>query len=190
MKRFKQPELHFDEQELKTNLGEGNFIFVGSSCDMFAEEISREWIVDTLEHCEKYPQNKYLFQSKNPERFNDFNIPKKTILCTTIETNKQSLLNKYSSPISFIERIHDLLRIAQTTKIPVMVTIEPIMDFNLWDMFSWLGDRLISQINIGANTNPAIKLPEPPKEKILKLISALEKITTVHLKPNLDRLIK
>ncbi|HEA67556.1 MAG TPA: hypothetical protein ENI07_12145, partial [Desulfobacterales bacterium] len=40
MKRWgPQPELHFDESELKTDLykyGENQFIFVGSSCDMWA----------------------------------------------------------------------------------------------------------------------------------------------------------
>ena len=39
MKEFPQGELKFDEKELKTDLGEGNFIFVGSSCDMFADAV-------------------------------------------------------------------------------------------------------------------------------------------------------
>jgi molybdopterin converting factor small subunit len=34
----------FDEKELKTDLGKGNFIFVGSSCDMWAQNIPEEWI--------------------------------------------------------------------------------------------------------------------------------------------------
>ena len=69
MKVFPQGKLHFDEKELKTNLGEGNFIFVGSSCDMWAKKIPLEWIVEILEHCRKHPKNTYLFQTKNPERF-------------------------------------------------------------------------------------------------------------------------
>lgn len=41
MKRFgKLNKVRFDAKELKTDLGTGNFIFVGSSCDMFAENIS------------------------------------------------------------------------------------------------------------------------------------------------------
>ena len=45
-KRYKkQPKpLHLDEKELKTNLGSGNTIFVGSSCDMWAESVPVEWI--------------------------------------------------------------------------------------------------------------------------------------------------
>lgn len=51
MKRWgKQKPVHFDEKELKTDLGSGNFIFVGSSCDMFADDIPIEWIQKTLDY--------------------------------------------------------------------------------------------------------------------------------------------
>ena len=40
-KRFNsvQKDARFDSKELKTNLGSGNFIFVGSSNDMFSKDI-------------------------------------------------------------------------------------------------------------------------------------------------------
>ena len=71
MKRWgKQPTLHFDEKELKTDLGKGNFIFVGSSCDMFAESIPENWVNQTItkiEYDDPYnDKNKYLFQTKKP----------------------------------------------------------------------------------------------------------------------------
>ena len=67
MKRWgKQPPLHFDEKELKTDLGKNNFIFVGSSCDMFVKHIPYEWKIDTLNHCLEFPKNKYFLQTKNP----------------------------------------------------------------------------------------------------------------------------
>ena len=54
MKRWgKQPPLHFDEKELKTKLGIGNFIFIGSSCDMFAESIPENWVNQTITKNEK-----------------------------------------------------------------------------------------------------------------------------------------
>ena len=52
----KQPLLHFDEKELKTDLGKGNFIFVGSSCDVFAKHIPYEWKIDTLNRCLEFPK--------------------------------------------------------------------------------------------------------------------------------------
>jgi DNA repair photolyase len=78
MKRWgKQKNIRFDNSELKTDMGAGNFIFVGSSCDLFAKEIPDEWIKKTLKHCEQF-DNKYLFQSKNPSRILDY------IDCTVI----------------------------------------------------------------------------------------------------------
>ena len=54
MKRFKTlKDIRFDESELKTNLGTNNFIFVGSSNDLFSDNIPREWIMKTFEHCDK-----------------------------------------------------------------------------------------------------------------------------------------
>ena len=69
MKRWKnQKKIRFDSKELETDLGKGNFIFVGSSCDLFAHDILYEWIIKTMEHLKRF-DNKYLFQSKNPEYF-------------------------------------------------------------------------------------------------------------------------
>ena len=94
MKRFPQKPVRFDEIELNTDLGEGNFIFVGSSCDMWAEGIFGNWIFVTLKHCNKF-KNKYLFQSKNPDRFDAWFgiLPKDSILATTIESNMADCYN-------------------------------------------------------------------------------------------------
>ena len=55
MKRWgKLNTVRFDKIELKSDLGTGNFIFVGSSCDMFAENIPDEWVIETLDYCKKF----------------------------------------------------------------------------------------------------------------------------------------
>lgn len=81
-------ECRFDEKELKTDLGSGNFIFVGSSNDMFSTNIPEWWIRKTLKHCSEF-DNKYLFQTKNPDRILDFiDVPvisDKSVVCTTME---------------------------------------------------------------------------------------------------------
>ena len=64
-----QPPLHLDEKDLMTNLGEGNFIFVGHTIDLFAEDVPKEWILKVLKRLKTYPKNRYLLQSKNPQRF-------------------------------------------------------------------------------------------------------------------------
>lgn len=183
MKRFPQKELHFEEKELKTDLGEGNFIFVGSSCDMFAEEVSDEWIKKVLEHCDKFSKNSYLFQTKNPQRFHKFYglFPLNTTLGTTIETNRTGF-NYKAPPVT--ERQY---WVGELSSFPIMVTIEPIMDFDLDIMINWMKDLNPDFVNIGADSK-GHNLNEPSWEKVQKLINELEEFTKVNLKPNLDRL--
>lgn len=83
------PPLRLEEKELKVNLGEGNFIFVGST-DEWAANVPSEWIEQVLDYCDVF-DNRYLFQSKNPARFLEYldhPVMKKSVLCTTIETNR------------------------------------------------------------------------------------------------------
>jgi DNA repair photolyase len=44
MKRFALRPLHISESEMKTDLGTGNFIFIGSCTDVFAYDVPTEWI--------------------------------------------------------------------------------------------------------------------------------------------------
>jgi hypothetical protein len=70
-----------------------------------------------------------------------------------------------------------------------MVTIEPIMDFDLREFIEMIYSINPFQVNIGADTSHN-HLPEPLKEKVLKLIAELEKFTTVKQKSNLSRILK
>ena len=189
MKRWgKLNPVRFDEKELKTDLGSGNFIFVGSSCDMFANDICDSWIKSVLNHCQKF-DNKYLFQTKNPERFLDFIdacvITDKSVLCTTIESDSYYLEIMKSSP-------HPMQRSiamnAVSGAIQTYVTIEPIMDFNLEHMILMIKRCNPTQVNIGADSGKN-GLPEPSKEKLLQLIEGLQEFTTIVKKKNLKRLL-
>jgi hypothetical protein len=69
------------------------------------------------------------------------------------------------------------------------ITIEPIMDFDIDIMVQLIMDCNAKQVNIGADSGEN-NLPEPSKEKVLELISELEKFTIVHQKSNLKRILK
>jgi DNA repair photolyase len=186
----KQKPVRFDEKEFKTDLGTGNFIFVGSSCDMFAKDIPDEWILLTLNHCSHF-DNKYLFQTKNPARILDYIdtpvIKEKSVVCTTIETNRwiPEVMKNSPQPYDRAYVMDELSARGLTT----YVTIEPILDFDLPGLLNLIAVSRAKQVNIGADTGNN-HLPEPPKEKILELISCLEKFTMVHQKSNLKRLLK
>lgn len=184
MKRYPQRELHFNEKELKTDLGSGNFIFLGSSCDMWADAIPVEWIELVLEHCRLSPQNTYLFQSKNPQRLINWacDLPPKSIIGTTIETNRRFAdISKSPSPWQRYCAMIDI-------SFPKMVSIEPIMDFDLDVMVDWMRGIKPEFVSIGADSG-GNRLPEPSAEKMTALLEELQKVTTVKLKSNLGRLL-
>ena len=180
--------VRFDEKELKTDLGSGNFIFVGSSCDMFAKDIPDAWIRKTLKHMEGF-DNKYLLQTKNPDRILDFIdcsvITDKCVVCTTIESNISYPDIQRNSPDVFARAIamNEISQVVDT-----YVTIEPIIDFDLDAMVQLIHDCNPKQVNVGADSGNN-HLPEPTKEKVLQLVSELKTFTTIHNKKNLNRLI-
>lgn len=184
MKRFPQNPIRLDQKELRTDLGKGNFIFVGSSTDMFAKDVPSTWIEKTLAHCRKYPENTYLFQTKDPERFAEFykEYPLNCIFGTTIETNRENDLQK-SPPRSFrlAGMLHNFLMCKKK-----MVTFEPIMDLDVSITVDWIKKIRPEFVNIGADSG-GNKLKEPTEFKIKLLIEQLEKFTKVNLKDNLKR---
>ncbi len=185
MKNLWKSDVHLDEKELKTDLGEGNFIFVGSSTDMFAKDVPDEWIEKALEHCKKYPKNTYLFQTKDSERFGEFDFSdfKNIIFGTTIETNRNNNLNNSPKRSLRVKGMNYMWLFGKRK----MVTIEPIMDFDLKDFVTYIKIIKPEFVNIGADSK-GHNLPEPSSEKIGMLIKELKKFTKVNLKPNLKRL--
>ncbi len=175
-----QPERSFRPKELKTDLGEGKVVFVGSSCDMWAEPIKPEHIKKILEHCKEYPENEYFFQSKQPMRFWEFYDTLEELgatVCTTVETNR--IDNVWEDRIQPIEGMNTLGK---------HITIEPVMDFDVDGLISLVSMASPDQINIGANSRRDIDLDEPSMEKVQEFISVMEKVTDVYKKDNLKYL--
>ena len=184
MKRWgKLNPVRFDEKELKTDLGTGNFIFVGSSCDMWAQNIPDEWIAKTICHCDKFNENSYLFQTKNPRNIRRILVPNSHV-CVTLETNRHYPEIMRNSPTPQ-ERVEQMKLIRH----PLFVTIEPVIDFDLPVFVELIKECELVQVNIGADSGNN-NLPEPPKEKLLELIAELETFTRVNQKTNLKRLLK
>lgn len=184
-----QASLHLDKKEFQTNLGTGNFIFICSGCDLFHPDVPDEWIArifSWLCQWELHTGNKntYLWHTKNPARFIDMTTaqyyPDNSILCVTMETNRH--YEQMGNAPWFMQRVYDLERWHG------MITIEPIIDFDL-DFFS---SMIISchpnQVNIGADSGHN-HLPEPSREKVEELIELLAPHAKIHLKNNLRRIL-
>ena len=173
-----------DEKELKANLGEGNHIFVCSSCDLFHADVLGNYTAQVMAYSKKFPGNRYLWHTKNPRRalvFQD-QFGENGMLCVTIESNiHRPEISKAPSPL---ERFVALVRWEK----PWMLTIEPVMDFNLREFRALIEMNMPVQVNIGADSGNNNR-PEPGAEKLRELIDWLKPLTKVVLKKNLARLL-
>ena len=189
-KRYKgKPRLI--ESEFDVNYGKGNVIFIEHMGDLFADSIPTSYICSILSHCKQYNDNTYIFQTKNPEialawvRRKLF--PNRFIIGTTIETNINSLIARYSlAPLSDLrfEGIKNLGKYCKT-----FITVEPIMDFDEGIFECLIIGAKPDFVNIGADSK-GCNLLEPSKDKIISLIKRLKKARIeVREKGNLKKLI-
>ena len=187
MKRWgKQRDIYFDKKELKTDLGTGNFIFVGSSCDMWADGVPKKWIDDTLALC-RASGNRILIQTKNPMNIQITKPQLSSIFTvgTTIETNRiYPQMGKTPTPWNRAASMNELRK-----EFVTMVTIEPIMNFDTDLLLRMISMCQPKWVNIGADSG-GHKLPEPPAGKVRELIAELSKFTVVIPKKNLNRILK
>jgi len=177
-----QGELRLIEKELAVNYGSGKKIFVENCNDIMTAP--EEIIERIIHHCLSWPDNLYVFQSKNPSRFRDMErlFPENSLFGTTIESNRHyPEISKAPSPVARMNAIWKL----QKRK---FITIEPILDFDMDPLLGWLKYSGAEFINIGADSKKH-NLPEPPPEKIKELISELSKFTEVRVKDNLKRIV-
>jgi protein gp37 len=144
-------------------------IFVGSMGDLFGDWVPEDWIIKVIGTAWFVaPHHTYIFLTKNPARYADFNPwPSNCWLLTTITCQKDA-----------DERIPELLK-AQG---PVLgVSLEPLLGpvdllqagglelYTSWDdrMEEWDG---INWLIIGAMTGPGSKQHQPKPEWIQSLI--------------------
>lgn len=177
-----------DEKELAEPLGSGRTIFIEHMSDLFAEAVPPGIITAVLKRCGEFPGNTYVFQTKNPERYFEWLwlLPAKSILGTTIETNRwmPDIMSDAPPPVTRFNAMSDLPKGWKR-----FVTIEPVMALEVEVMVAWLLEIRPDFVNIGADSKRC-GLPEPPAWKIRELIDRLEKAgIEVRQKPNLNRLL-
>ena len=197
-------EVRLVESVLTGKTGSGKTIFVCNMTDMFAKDVPEEYILKVLEECRKYPDNTYLFQTKNPKRFLEFlsHYPEHSMFGTTIETNRESIIKELTEAPSITSRVHAMCELRQVLwdsekDWKSFVTIEPILDFDVSEFEDIIENISPDFVNIGADSKvykfPKIynnlKLPEPDGKKLKQFIRRLKNLTEIREKSNLDRLL-
>lgn len=64
-----EPILHRYRLNQPEQKAEGHTVFVCSMADLFGRWVPTEWIRDVLDACQRAPQHRYLFLTKNPDRY-------------------------------------------------------------------------------------------------------------------------
>ena len=187
--RFTGP-ISLVEDEFKVNYGTGKVIFIEHCQDLFAKEVPTKYIDRILKHCADWPDNTYVFQTKNPLRIvlGNWIFPPKYIIGTTIETNR--IIPGISNAPTPAERMASMLRLDSSlgTKVRKFVTIEPVLDFDVDILANWIVEINPEFLNLGADSKKN-DLPEPTVEKVMALVARLhESGIELREKHNLQRL--
>ena len=128
------------------------------------------------EHNRRCPHKTYYFQSKRPECFEPFleEFPENVILLTTLETNRDEGYEKISKAPKPSERFKQFLKLDYPRKV---VTVEPVMDFDLEVFVDWIEQINPEYVWFGFNSRPKqVKLPEPSPEKARKFVDRLKSL--------------
>ncbi|MBA7601842.1 hypothetical protein ES703_08926 [subsurface metagenome] len=175
---------HLVEEELGRKFKPGDFVFVGYQGDIsFAW---RQLIVNLCCSITEQPDVDFLFCSKSPLHYWYWHIvwPENLRLGATIETNRDYHLTRAPAPLY---RYMAMRALDHPKK---FISLEPICDFDLDKMLSWMAEINPQIIEVGAD-NYHNNLPEPPWEKVEKLLNGLKTFCpTVVEKVGLHRLEK
>ncbi len=111
-------------------------IFVCSMADLFGDWVPTQWIVEVLDACEAAPQHRYMFLTKNPERYAQ--LDRLALLPHRDNFWYGSTITSKSSQ-----------RFNGTISLNTFLSIEPLHEYLDVGLGSFGGDRLII---IGAET--------------------------------------
>jgi len=145
--------------------------------DLFGDWVPKDWILDVLATIEKNPTSSFLLLTKNPKRYKEFLdiYPDNIVLGATIETNRNYAV---SNAPQTVERYKNMAELPFKSK---LISIEPIMDFDLDIFTQWLKEIGPTIVYVGYD-NYNNGLPEPSLDKTKQLIEKLEAFTRVRVK--------
>jgi len=98
--RTKVPENRKDEEGIKN-------VFVCSMADLFGDWVPKEWIDEILESVYNNPEWNFIFLTKNPKRYLEFEWTENSIVGATIDVNSRvvptiEIFERIEAPVKFI----------------------------------------------------------------------------------------
>jgi hypothetical protein len=156
MEKYTGPA-RIDRKALNQTFKPEDFVFVCDMTDLFGSWVPKETIQRILDEI-SLSRATFLLLTKNPQRYLQFDIPTNCVCGATIETDSKT---------SQLEAMADLHHPRK------MVSVEPIMDFDLERFALWLAKVSPEFVAVGYD-NYNNGLNEPSFSKTLHLIALLE----------------
>jgi len=145
---------------------DGSFIFFPSASDWAF--IPADIAEAAYRYMEKWHDRTFLIQTKDPGHLPLVSIPENGIHGTTLETNRST--TEVSKAPSTAARAYTL----SCWQARRMVTVEPIMDFDLMEFAAMIVRLEPWRVYVGYDSHPQVnQLPEPPLEKTMALVENL-----------------
>ena len=185
-----QGELRLIEKEFAVKYGTGKTVFVEHCNDLWADAVDAQWIGRVLRHCRQWPDNEYVFQTKNPARILRWldDLPPKRLLGCTIETINDAVLGNISQAPSAAMRVEAMRNLSHRGE-RLFVTVEPILKGNMARLAKWIGHIRPEFVNIGADSK-GTGLDEPSADDVRELLRELAQYgVEIRQKTNLSRLL-
>jgi len=150
-------------------------VFVCGNGDIaFCHKKGLRLIINKIrENSEKHPGKTFYLQTKNPACLKPFchDFPHSIVLVTTLETNRDEGYEQISKAPKPSTRYIDFHYIKYPRKV---VSIEPIMDFDLKEFADWIIRINPEYVWMGFNSRPKqVQLPEPGPVKTRQMIEVL-----------------
>ncbi len=162
--------------------GYGQYIFTCSNGDIaFCEPAYLDEILDVVQ---QWPDRTFLLQTKDPRVFLDIErrrrLPRNVLAGITLETNRDAGYDAISKAPPPSQRYAAFLEVRHPQK---MVTIEPVLDFDLPALLEWVLAIHPRIVWLGYNSKKKPVLPEPDLDKVKELYWQLGRHDiVVHLK--------
>ncbi len=158
---------HYHEERL-AKIPSAEIVFVCGNADIsFCDyEFVHRIIARIRKHNERCPHKTYYFQSKRPEYFVPLlpHFPENVIVVTTLETNRDKGYKRISKAPPPRRRYRQFNALDYPRKV---VTIEPVLDFDIDVFFEWMCNLQPEYVWLGFNSrSQSVALPEPPVEKV------------------------
>jgi uncharacterized Fe-S cluster-containing radical SAM superfamily protein len=115
----------------------------------------------------------FYLQSKEPSCLKPFlkMLPKTVILVTTLETNRDEGYGKISKAPKPSQRFNQFVSLEYPRKV---VTIEPVMDFDVEEFANWIIEIQPEYVWLGFNSrDKQVHLPEPSPDKLREFVGIL-----------------